>query len=81
MWTITNYPQRLGERPSREAARGVEQALIEHYGRQRDRLGNELGGSLENVINSIAESNEKYEPLVQQGQDLLKALNILPGGD
>jgi hypothetical protein len=55
---------------TRDAARGVEQALIEIH-----RLGKD-GGTLTNKINSIAATNPKYKDLTEQGLKSLKQLEI-----
>jgi len=57
---------------TRDAARGVEQALIEYHGLQSS------GGTLMNEINSIALSNPSYGALVEQGEDLLNTIGY-PG--
>ena len=53
---------------TREAARGVEQALINHYGLQRN------GGRLVNRINSIARNNPIYQRAVTEGEEILRRL-------
>lgn len=57
---------------TRNQARGVEQALIEHYGLAKN------GGTLLNKINSIARSSGLYEPAVAFGQQLLHSIGYLP---
>ena len=59
---------------SRINARGVEQALIEHFG-----LGKN-GGTLMNKINSIAPSSGVYDQAVKSGKELLKNVGF-PGFD
>jgi hypothetical protein len=53
---------------SRDAARAVEQALIELHG-----LGKE-GGTLLNKINSISKKNPEYGKLVKQGLEILERI-------
>jgi len=53
---------------SRDAARAVEQALIELHG-----LGKE-GGTLFNKINSISKKNPEYGKLVKQGLEILERI-------
>ena len=60
------------ENISRYDARAVEQVLIETY-----KLGKD-GGSLMNIINSIAKTNPKYAAALSRGNALLKAANY-PG--
>ena len=55
---------------TRDAARGVEQALIDVH-----KLGKD-GGTLTNKINSIATTNLKYKDLTEQGLKILKQLGI-----
>ena len=55
---------------TRDAARGVEQALIDIH-----KLGKD-GGTLTNKINSIATTNPKYKDLTEQGLKILKQLGI-----
>ncbi|MFN9344270.1 MAG: GIY-YIG nuclease family protein, partial [Planctomycetota bacterium] len=55
---------------TRDAARGVEQALIDIH-----KLGKD-GGTLTNKINSIAATNPKYKDLTEQGLKILKQLEI-----
>jgi hypothetical protein len=55
---------------TRDAARGVEQALIDVH-----KLGKD-GGTLINKINSIATTNPKYKDLTEQGLKILKQLGI-----
>ena len=57
---------------TRQGAKGVEQALIEHHG-----LGKE-GGTLANKINSIAKSNPMYEKAVTFGRQVLQSIGYLP---
>jgi RHS repeat-associated protein len=54
---------------TRSQARGVEQALIEQFGLQKN------GGALLNKINSISPSNPTYKELVQFGRQLLQSIN------
>ena len=53
---------------SRPDARAVEQALIEIHG-----LGKN-GGTLTNMINSIAKSNPTYGTQLERGYELLKSI-------
>jgi hypothetical protein len=53
---------------TREGARGVEQALIEHHGLE----------NLGNKINSIAKSNPIYERAVQFGRQFLQSIGSIP---
>ncbi len=55
---------------TRDAARGVEQALIDIH-----KLGKD-GGTLTNKINSIAKTNPKYKDLTDEGLRILKQLGI-----
>ena len=55
---------------TRDAARGVEQALIDIHKSGKD------GGTLTNKINSIATTNPKYKDLTEQGLKILKQLGI-----
>jgi RHS repeat-associated protein len=55
---------------SRADARAVEQVLIERFS-----LG-KSGGTLMNLINSIARSNPKYEGAIKRGMEILKEKNI-----
>lgn len=59
--------QGVGSVP-RDAARGVEQALIELHGMAKD------GGTLLNLRNSISTSNPSYAELVNQGRALLQKI-------
>lgn len=53
---------------SRDAARGVEQALIEIHGLDKN------GGTLLNRINSIARTNPSYAGLVRRGYEILQSI-------
>ena len=57
---------------NRIQARGVEQALINLHGLEKN------GGTLLNKINSIATQNPVYESMVQYGNEMLKNVNY-PG--
>lgn len=57
---------------TRDGARGVEQALIEHHG-----LGKN-GGTLANKINSIAKTNPIYEKAVAFGRQVLQSIGYVP---
>ena len=57
---------------TRNEARGVKQALIEMHGLTKN------GGTLLNKINSIAETNPKYNNAVQFGRQLLQSLGHTP---
>jgi hypothetical protein len=54
-----------------DQARGVEQALIEKYGRIQSRTGKALGGRLLNEINSIDRRKPRYKELVAIGKAIL----------
>jgi len=58
---------------SREDARAVEQALIEIHGLQKN------GGTLLNLVNSIARSNPKYAAMLRRGLELLESIGYLDG--
>jgi predicted GIY-YIG superfamily endonuclease len=55
---------------TRDAARGIEQKLIEIHKFKKDE------GTLINLINSIATSNAKYKDLTEQRLKALKELKI-----
>jgi hypothetical protein len=48
----------------------VGQVLIERFGLSKN------GGSVMNLINSIARSNPKYEGAIQRGMEILRQKNI-----
>lgn len=53
---------------TRQGAKGVEQALIEHHGLE----------NLGNKINSIAKSNPIYEKAVTFGRQVLQSIGYIP---
>lgn len=53
---------------SRMTQRAVEQALNEIHGLQKN------GGTLMNIINSIAKSNPEYATQLERGCQLLKSI-------
>jgi RHS repeat-associated protein len=57
-------------------ARGVEQVMIEHYGRIADRAGRDLDGQLDNLINSISPARDYYQEAVRRGRDILRDAGI-----
>lgn len=56
---------------SRLDARGVEQALIEHHGLEKN------GGTLANKINSISPKNPGFSDYVRMGFDVLRSVGYL----
>ena len=64
--------QPVVENLSEQAARGVEQTLIELHGLAKH------GGTLANRINSVAKSSPAYEPTKKLGIAILQEIGIIP---
>jgi hypothetical protein len=62
------YLEKVATLPSRDQARAVEQALIQHHGFERN------GGTLTNRINSISPTNPGFKDAVIFGFEVLRTL-------